>query len=167
MLGEALSRMMPQLFTYVLSFFVVGLYWFAHHRVSHQVRQINGTFISAEFVWLLTVSVMPFPAALLAGYPLQPIPIAAYGIDLILANITGFLIIVYLRRHPELCVTPVSIKALRNQATVYAITNGMYLVAIGLGWVSPWVSYGMYAVLLAWVMVRYARIENPFQTKQA
>ena len=165
-LGEALSKMLPQVFTYVLSFFVVGLYWFAHHRVSHQVRQINGTFIWLNFIWLLTVSVMPFPAALLAGYPLQSIPIAIYGIDLILANVTGFLIIVYLKRHPELCVAPISPAALRSQAVVYAITNGMYIVAIGLAWVSPWVSYGMYAMLLAWVMVRYARITNPFQTKQ-
>jgi uncharacterized membrane protein len=166
MLGEALSKMLPQVFTYVLSFFVVGLYWFAHHRVSHHVKQINGTFIWLNFVWLLTVSVMPFPAALLAGFPLQRLPIAVYGIDLILANVTGFLIIVYLKRHPELCVTPISPAALRSQATVYAITNGVYVVAIGLAWVSPWVSYGMYAVLLAWVMVRYARIGNPFQPKQ-
>jgi uncharacterized membrane protein len=166
MLGEALSKMLPQVFTYVLSFFVVGLYWFAHHRVSQQVKQINGTFIWLNFVWLLTVSVMPFPAALLAGFPLQRLPIAVYGIDLILANVTGFLIIVYLKRHPELCVTPISPAALRSQATVYAITNGVYVVAIGLAWVSPWVSYGMYAVLLAWVMVRYARIGNPFQPKQ-
>jgi uncharacterized membrane protein len=166
MLGEALSKMLPQVFTYVLSFFVVGLYWFAHHRVSHQVKQINGTFIWLNIVWLLTVSVMPFPAALLAGFPLQRLPIAVYGIDLILANVTGFLIIVYLKRHPELCVTPISPAALRSQATVYAITNGVYVVAIGLAWVSPWVSYGMYAVLLAWVMVRYARIGNPFQPKQ-
>ena len=157
--------MLPQLFTYVLSFFVVGLYWFAHHRVSHQVKQINGTFIWLNFIWLLTVSVMPFPAALLASYPLQPIPITLYGADLVLANVTGFLMIVYLKGHPELCVAPISSAALRGQAAVYAITNGLYVVAIGLAWISPCISYGMYAALLAWVMVRYARISNPFQTK--
>jgi uncharacterized membrane protein len=166
-LGEALSRMLPQVFTYVLSFFVVGLYWFAHHRVSHQVKQINGSFIWLNFIWLLTVSVMPFPAALLAGYPLQPLPIAIYGADLILANVTGFLMIVYLKRHPELCVMPITSAALRSQAIVYVITNGMYGVAIGLAWVSPWVSYVMYALLLAWIMVRYAKISNPFETKHA
>jgi uncharacterized membrane protein len=167
LLGQALSKMLPQVFTYVLSFFVVGLYWFAHHRVSHQVRQIDGTFIWLNFVWLLTVSVMPFPAALLAGYPLSAIATAVYGVDLILANVTGFLIIVYLKRHPELCFIPISSAALRSQAAVYAVTNGMYAAAIGLAWVSPWVSYGMYAALLAWVAIRYARIENPFQARQA
>ncbi len=162
-LGAALSTMLPEVFTYILSFFVVGLYWVAHHRVSHQIKQIDGTFIWLNLVWLLTVSVMPFPAALLAHYPLQPIPIAIYGADLILANITGLLIIVYLRHHPALCVTPLSRAVLRNQFLVYGVTNALYAVAIVLAWFVPWVSYLMYAGLIVYVTVRYARMTNPFQ----
>lgn len=37
-LGPALVRMLPQVLTYVLSFFVVGLYWVANHRVALNVR---------------------------------------------------------------------------------------------------------------------------------
>ena len=148
---------------YVLSFFVVGLYWFAHHRVSHQVKAIDGTFIWLNLVWLLFVSVMPFPAALLGRYPLQPIPIAIYGADLILANVTGFVITMYLRAHPELAVAPMGPSTLRSQVSVYAVTNGTYLLAIALGWLVPWLSYVLYAIALAALMVRYARINNPFQ----
>lgn len=162
-LGAALAKLLPQVFTYFLSFFVVGLYWFAHHRVSHQVKQIDGTFIWLNLVWLLFVSVMPFPAALLGRYPLQGIPIAIYGIDLILANITGFLITVYLKSHPELTVTTISAAALRGQVPIYLATNGIYLVGIAFAWILPWLSYSLYALVLAWLMVRYARINNPFQ----
>jgi uncharacterized membrane protein len=162
-LGQALYGTLPQVLTYVLSFFVVALYWFAHHRVSHQVKQIDGTFIWLNFVWLLFVSVMPFPAALLGRYPLQALPIALYGIDLILANVTGFIITAYLAYHPELCVSPISTSTLRGQVPVYALTNGIYAVAIGLAWVLPWLSYGIYAAVLGWLMVRYARINNPFK----
>ena len=121
----------------------------------------------AEFHVAVNCEHHALPRRLLASYPLQPITIAIYGTDLVLANVTGFLMIVYLKRHPELCVTPISSAALRGQAVVYAITNGLYVVAIGLAWISPWVSYGMYAALLAGVMVRYARIGNPFQTNRA
>lgn len=162
-LGQALVKLLPQVFTYFLSFFVVGLYWFAHHRVSHQVKQIDGTFIWLNMIWLLFVSVMPFPAALLGRYPLQRIPVAIYGIDLVLANVTGFLITVYLKNRPELCVTPISSATLRGQVIVYSLTNGIYLVAIAFAWILPWVSYVLYALVLAWLMVRYARINNPFQ----
>jgi uncharacterized membrane protein len=162
-LGPALVKLLPQVFTYFLSFFVVGLYWFAHHRVSHQVKQIDGTFIWLNMIWLLFVSVMPFPAALLGRYPLQRIPVAIYGIDLVLANVTGFLITVYLKNRPKLCVTPISSATLRGQVTVYLVTNGIYLVAIAFAWILPWVSFVLYALVLAWLMVRYARINNPFQ----
>jgi uncharacterized membrane protein len=165
-LGSALLAMLPQVFTYILSFFVVGLYWFANHRVSHQVKQIDGTLIWLNLIWLLFVSVMPFPTSLLGRYPLQPIPIAIYGIDLILTNVTGFFITMYLKHHPELTVTPISSAVLRSQIPVYVISNGIYVLAICLSWIVPWISYALYALVLAWLMVRYARITNPFQPKR-
>ena len=126
-LGPALVRLLPQVVTYVLSFFVVGMYWFAHHRVAHQVKLINGTFTWLNLLWLLFVSVMPFPTSLLGRYPLQFIPIAIYGIDLILTNVTGYVITVYLVKHPELAVAPVPPAALRSLLPVYIISNGIYV----------------------------------------
>lgn len=164
-LGQALLRMLPQVFTYVLSFFVIGLYWFSHHRVAQQVKYIDGTFVWLNMIWLLFVTVMPFPTALLGRYPLQAIPIAIYGIDLILANVTGFVILAYMKRHPELCYSLVDSTMLRRQVPIYAVTNGIYLAAIGFAWYFPWLSYGLYAAVLLWLMVRYARIPNPLQAK--
>jgi uncharacterized membrane protein len=108
---------------------------------------------------------MPFPTSLLGRYPLQFIPIAVYGIDLILANVTGFLVTLYLRDHPELCVAPISKAAVRAQVPIYIVTNGIYAAGIGIAWVFPWLSYALYAAVLAWLIVRYARIPNPFQTR--
>ncbi len=42
-LGPALDRMLPQVFTYVLSFFVIALYWFSHHRVAQLAIRFSGT----------------------------------------------------------------------------------------------------------------------------
>jgi len=162
-LGPALVKMLPQVFTYVLSFFVVAVYWFSHHRVAQQVKLLDGTFIWLNMIWLLFVSVMPFPTALLGRYPLQPIPTAIYGIDLMLANITGFVILAYMRNHPELCHSAIDAATFRRQLPTYAITNGTYLAAVVLGWYLPWVSYALYAAVLAGLMVRFARIPNPFQ----
>jgi uncharacterized membrane protein len=161
-LGAALAAMVPQLFTYVLSFFVVGLYWIANHRVARNVRQIDGILILLNLIWLLFVSVMPFPTALLGRYPLKVIPIAIYGVDLILANATGLLINVYLQRHPELCVTPITSKMIRSTLPVYGLTNGLYAVGIALSWILPWISYGIFGGVLVWLLIRYSLITNPF-----
>jgi uncharacterized membrane protein len=160
-LGPALLRMLPQVFTYILSFFVIALYWFSHHRVAQQVKHIDGTFVWLNMAWLLFVTVMPFPTALLGRYPLLPIPIAIYGADLILANITGFIILGYMKAHPALCFVIIDSKVLRRQIPIYACTNGIYVLAICFGWFFPWLSYGLYALVLVWLAVRYARIPDP------
>jgi uncharacterized membrane protein len=161
-LGSALSRMLPQLYAYVLSFFVVGLYWIANHRVARNVKQIDGTVILLNLIWLLFVSVMPFPTALLGRYPLKAIPMTDYGIDLILANATGFFINLYLLRHPELCVTPITPRMLRATVPIYGLTNGLYALAIALSWVLPWASYAIFGGVLVWLLIRYTAIPNPF-----
>jgi len=161
-LGSALVQQLPQVATYVLSFFVVALYWLAHHRMSHVVKQVDGTFVWLNMLWLLFVSVLPFPAALLARYPLQVIPIAVYGFDLILVNITGLFVTLYLKTHPTLTTVPIGKEGLRTVIPAYVWTNGLYLAAIGLGWLLPWASYVIFAGVLIAVAVRYAKILYPF-----
>ena len=130
-LGAALVNNLSQILTYILSFFIVGLYWHLHHQVSAQVKLIDGAFIWLNLVWLLFVSMLPFPTALLGRYPLQPIPLTIYGINLILVNVTGFVILVYLQKHPELRFIPMSPAELRAIAPIYVIVNTLYAVAIG------------------------------------
>jgi len=86
-----------------------------------------------------------------------------YGVDLVLANVTGFVILGYMRSHPELCFRQVDRAVFRRQVPTYAVTNGIYVLAIGLAWSFPWLSYGLYAGVLLWMMVRYTRIPNPLQ----
>jgi uncharacterized membrane protein len=166
-LGSALVQQLPQVATYVLSFFVVALYWLAHHRMSHVVKQVDGTFVWLNMLWLLFVSVIPFPAALLARYPMQVIPIAVYGFDLILVNITGLFVTLYLKLHPTLTTAPIGKDGMRSIIPAYIWTNGAYLVAIALGWVFPWASYVIFAVVLVAVAVRYSKILHPFSRTSA
>jgi TMEM175 potassium channel family protein len=100
--------------TYILSFFIVGLYWHLHHQVAAEIKLIDGAFIWLNLVWLLFVSMLPFPTALLGRYPLQPIPLTIYGINLILVNVTGFVILVYFQKRPRLRFTPMSAAELRG-----------------------------------------------------
>jgi TMEM175 potassium channel family protein len=160
-LGAALVDLLPQLLTYILSFFIVGLYWHLHHQVAAEIKQIDGAFIWLNLVWLLFVSVLPFPTALLGRYPLQPIPLTIYGINLILVNVTGFVILVYFQRRPTLRFTPMSAAELRAIAPIYVVVNSLYAIAIGFAWLFPWLSYTIYILVLVWVTVRSIRRASP------
>ena len=160
-LGAALVNILPQLLTYILSFFIVGLYWHLHHQVAAEIKLIDGAFIWLNLVWLLFVSMLPFPTALLGRYPLQPIPLTIYGINLILVNVTGFVILAYFQKRPKLRFIPMSAAELRALAPIYVIVNTLYAVAIGAAWFFPWVSYGIYILVLIWVTARSIRRANP------
>jgi TMEM175 potassium channel family protein len=160
-LGAALVNILPQLLTYILSFFIVGLYWHLHHQVAAEIKMIDGAFIWLNLVWLLFVSTLPFPTALLGRYPLQPIPLTIYGINLVLVNVTGFVILVYSQKRPELRFTPMTAEELRAIAPIYVIVNTLYTVAIGAAWFLPWLSYGIYIFVLMWVTARSIRRTSP------
>lgn len=160
-LPAALVGMLPQLLTYILSFFIVGLYWHLHHQVAAQIKRINESFIWLNLVWLLFVSVLPFPTALLGRYPLQPIPLAIYGINLILVNVTGFVILVFFKNHPELRFQPMTSAELRAVAPIYVAVNSLYAAAIASAWFFPWLSYAIYFFVLLWVTVRSIRRVSP------
>jgi len=156
-LGAALMNILPQMLTYILSFFIVGLYWHMHHQVAAQIKQIDEAFIWLNLIWLLFVSVLPFPTALLGRYPLQPIPLTIYGFNLILVNVTGFIILAYFKNRPELRFKPMSSAELRAIAPIYVVVNGLYAVGIGAAWFLPWLSYGIYLFVLIWVIARSIR----------
>jgi uncharacterized membrane protein len=160
-LPAGLVKILPQLLTYVLSFFIVGLYWYFHHLVAAQVKLIDESFIWLNLVWLLFVSVLPFPTALLGRYPFQPVSLAIYGVNLILVNVTGFIILTYLQRRPHLRHQPMSVAELRATAPIYVIVNSLYAVAIGSAWFFPWLSYGIYFFILIWVVTRSIRSSRP------
>ena len=54
--------------TYFLSFYVIGVYWFAHHRMWHFIHRIDSRFIALNMVLLSFVAIMPFPTDLLGDY---------------------------------------------------------------------------------------------------
>ena len=167
-LPAALVQLLPQLLTYIMSFFIVGLYWHLHHQVSTQIKLIDEPFVWLNLVWLLFVSVLPFPTALLGRYPLQPIPLTVYGINLILVNVTGFLIMVYFKNHPELRFKPMTSADLRAIAPIYVAVNGLYAAAIIAAWFFPWLSYGIYFFVLIWVIVRsIRRVSSPIQANES
>lgn len=166
-LPAALVNILPQLLVYILSFFIVGLYWHLHHQVAAQLKLIDGAFIWLNLVWILFVSVLPFPTALLGRYPLQPLPLTIYGVNLILVNVTGFVILAYSRYRPELRIKPMSAADLRAIAPIYVAVNSLYGVAIGAAWFFPWLSYGIYFLVLVWVTARAIRRVSPAVQEQA
>ena len=62
---QSLSHNARLLFAYLVSFALVGLWWSVHMRVTRQLHQFDWPSAVWNFVFLLTVTVIPFAASIL------------------------------------------------------------------------------------------------------
>jgi len=65
---EVITDNQPKIFSFLLSFVVIGRQWFGHHRLFEHVRAYHQTLLLTNMVWLLSVIVMPFATQLVGGF---------------------------------------------------------------------------------------------------
>ena len=165
-LAASLATILPRIFAYAISFGVIGVYWLAHHQSLQLIGKLNGFMIWLNLIYLLAVSFMPFPTALLGRYPMQPIPIVIYGINLIVANALGIALGLYLRAHPELRSEYVH-RAQHKSIFLYFFVNGSYLLAMLIAFFAPLISYIIFVVVLMVVIIFYSFAPVAVQAKPA
>ncbi len=71
-----------KLVSYVLSFVIVGMFWVAHHAAFRHIRRSDRGLLWLNILFLLCVSFMPFPTALLGQYFDQRLAVVIYAASL-------------------------------------------------------------------------------------
>jgi uncharacterized membrane protein len=64
--GEALGEAAPQIFGFLLSFMVIGIYWVNHTRIFARLEKVTPGIMRLNMLLLLTVSFLPFPTSVIA-----------------------------------------------------------------------------------------------------
>src|SRR3954453_5406628 len=85
-LVEKLRLLGPQLFAFLLTFVLSGLFWFLHHTSLQFIKHMTRPLIFINLLFMMFVSVLPFSAALMGRH--QHLPIALqmyYGNQLVLS----------------------------------------------------------------------------------
>lgn len=140
----------PSYVAYLVSFATIGIIWIEHHGMMSAVRRIDRRFLEISLLFLLVVSVVPWPTALAAQYArsgAQARPAAfLYAGTMLAMGLTFALSWHYLARHEELVTTAAApaFSAGTRRAVVGALA---YLVAIGVAVVSPLTSFAIDALI--------------------
>jgi len=86
LLASAVLAMAPRLGIFALSFAIVTYYWVSHHSVFTYVRATDRGLLWLNMLFLFTIVVLPFSAAVLADYPLAAPAIALYGTNVAICS---------------------------------------------------------------------------------
>ncbi len=155
-LGD-LKPVLPVFGSYVLSFIYVGIYWNNHHHMFHSTRRVTGGILWANLHLLFWLSLLPFTTAWMGENHLAPAPTALYGLVLLMAAIAYYIL-------------QSAIIAQQGEGSLLAsaigndwkgkLSPGLYLIAIPLARVSPWISNGLFVLVALIWLVPDRRIER-------
>jgi uncharacterized membrane protein len=154
---SALKRLLPVFLSYVLSFIYVGIYWNNHHHMFHTTQHVTGGILWANLHLLFWLSLFPFTTGWMGENHLAPIPTAVYGVVLLMAAIAYYIL-------QRAIITEQGDSSLLAAAIGNdwkgKLSPWLYLSAIPLAFVSPWIASGLYVfVALLW-LVPDSRIER-------
>jgi uncharacterized membrane protein len=89
---EGVAGILPTLFSYLLSFVYVGIYWNNHHHMIHLASRVNGGILWANLHLLFWLSLFPFTTRWMDESGFMQVPVLLYGINLLLAAIAFFIL---------------------------------------------------------------------------
>jgi len=159
-LPGALVALYPKIFSYVMSFVLIGLYWLGHHFYFERIRFVDGNFVLMNIVLLMLISFMPFPTFLLGKYPLGTIPLALYGCTLLATNLVSFLMILYIYKNRHLANEHFKDEFYKLQLPLFFVINFFYAAGIVCAFFLPHLSYALYLLILVFALVSFVKRMN-------
>ena len=159
----ALKPLLPVFSSYVLSFVYVGIYWNNHHHLFHSTKHVSARILWANLHLLFWLSLFPFSTGWMGENHVAPTPTAVYGFVLLMAAIAYYVlqsaIIAHQGRNSLL-------RSALGRDWKGKLSPALYLAAIPLAFVSPWIANGLYAfVALLW-LIPDRRIERALDMRE-
>jgi uncharacterized membrane protein len=153
----ALRPLLPAFLSYVLSFVFLGIYWNNHHHLLQAVGRVNGRVLWANMHLLFWLSLIPFATAWLGENHFDGLPVAAYGVVLLLSGCAYFILTRVLIGSDARNTT---LAAAVGRDSKGKVSLGLYAVAIPLAFVVPALAWGLYVVVAVMWLVPDRRIEK-------
>jgi TMEM175 potassium channel family protein len=152
--------MWPRVVSFATSFLVIGQFWLAHHRMFAQLRKVDHGLIWLNLVFLLTVSFLPFPTAVLGDTPTadDSFPVVFYAASLTVTSFALTIAWLYAARMKLLdrTRTPHQIRAYSLRTLM---TSVVFLLSVGAAFLGLWVAVLFWLVLLPAIRVSLGRLQ--------
>jgi uncharacterized membrane protein len=146
-LGHVLD-LWPRAVVFAVSFLVVGQFWIVHHRMYSRFTGCDLGLVWLDLISMLTVTFMPFPAAVLGeqSTTADRFPVVLYAMSLTVASVAFTATWLYALRRG--LVDERRSAADRHAYTVRSLaSNGVFVGSIGIAFL------GLLPAVLCWLVV--------------
>ena len=126
-----LGPILAQIPSYILSFFVIGTYWVAHHRTFQYIRRYDYPFIWLNLAFLFCIAFIPVPTALIAGYGDQAFAVLFYDAAQIFTALVKLILWLYAVRGHRLVDADLDPAVIRYNTYRSVIPPVVFLLSMG------------------------------------
>ena len=159
----ALKPLVPVFLSYVLSFIYLGIYWNNHHHLLHTVKAVSGGILWANLHLLFWLSLFPFATAWIGENHVASTPTALYGFVLLMAAIAYYILqcaIIAKQGRDSLLAAAI------GRDWKGKLSPALYLAAIPLSFVHPWIGNAVYVFVALMWLVPDRRIERALEQRK-
>ncbi len=133
-LATQLGKGADSLISYVISFYVIALFWLVHHRVFRRIAGQREGLAWWNFAFLFTITVMPFTSNLVGKFSANPLAVDIFAVNLLAAMLATHLTLTYgYRNNLVIAESPREMQAAQLRAAASAF---VIVVSIGIAWVN-------------------------------
>lgn len=98
---NSISQQLPNFIGFIMSFFIIGLYWFLHHKIFGFVTNYTNKLIWLNLIFLLSIVLMPYTTSIYSEYSTDErimliSPYAMYVFNLCFTGFTEWLLLKYI-----------------------------------------------------------------------
>lgn len=153
----SLGALVPLFLSYVLSYIYIAIFWINHHHLLAATRRINSAVLWGNLHFLFWVSLIPFFTAWVDENHAAPVPVAAYGIVLMMCFVAYRLLeILLIRAHDSNAIIFKALKpGRRENPSIVAFVFAVLMAAV-----HPFFSLGIYILIAAVWMRPHPRLEK-------
>ena len=152
-----LIELAPAFFSYVLSFLYIGIYWNNHHHLLQATSKVTGGVLWANLHLIFWLTLFPFTSAWVSQHFDAATPSAVYGVVLLMAGVAYYTLqnVIIRAQGPDSLLARAVGRDWKGR-----LSPLIYLAAIPLAFVHPWIADGLYTVVALLWLVPDRRIEK-------
>jgi uncharacterized membrane protein len=134
-LGQALLGLWPNYLAFIISFFVIGLYWTAHVRLFREIVRYNWTMVWLNMLYLFFIVTIPFATVVLSTHFTQ-LSVAVYAGVVMCAGYMNTILRAYAMLNHRLIIREHSHAYIRKNVLLSLFAPVGFTVAIGVSFLN-------------------------------
>ena len=147
-LPRRLLELWPKLYSYVLSFIVLGILWSIHHLSFHSNKRGNNVLVWLNIIFLMFVALIPFSTSLIGNYGTEQLSLVIYPSNVLLALVMRLIIWTYATGKYRLVDSDINPRVVKEQKLrTMGICLAVMLV-IGISFINVRAAFSVLVLLL-------------------